>query len=164
MYESKNEICANQCIYIFTRGPWTTSWLNQSAVLFFMFSTRHITLWLLNQESDVAVCIVLDHDNHYLILWFVYSWICLLNNRFKFRKCSVSDSVAPVMFSPLNVRLEYWFQHVTFMLKYVLQSRNFHGEVPGFATDWLLGSLVLWINHVPPVNPFFGILFSNNSL
>ena len=81
-----------------------------------MFSTRHITLWLLIRVSDVAVCISLDHDNQYLILWFVYSWICLLNNRFKFRKCSVSDSAAPVMFLPLNVRLEYWFQHVTFML------------------------------------------------
>ena len=63
--------------------------------------------------------------------------------QFCFSKCPT-----PWMFPPQDSLLEYWIEHVTFGLLYVMftfPTRIFYRGVPGFAID-----LVPRINHVPP--------------
>ena len=63
-----------------------------------------------------------------LQLKFVY----ILPKQFWFCKCTT-----PWMFPPLDILLEYWIEHVTFGLLYVMftfPTRIFYRGIPGFAT------------------------------
>ena len=68
---------------------------------------------------------------------------------FWFSKCTT-----PWMFVSLDNLLEYWIEHVSFGLLYVMftfPTRIFYRGVQGFATDCPCGVLVPRINHLPPV-------------
>ena len=71
------------------------------------------------------------------------------------------------MFSPLDFLLEYWIEHVTLGLLYVVftfPSRIFYRGVPGFATDCPRG---VWCRGLTTcllyVGPLFGNLVQNDS-
>ena len=86
--------------------------------------------------------------------WNVYGHSLLFELHFRlslpkwfwFSKCT-----SPWRFPPLDILLEYWIEHVTFGLLYVMftfPTRMFYRGVPCFANEW---RLVPWIYHLPPV-------------
>ena len=66
------------------------------------------------------------------------------------------------MFLPLDILLEYWIEHVSFGLLYVMFTfpiRIFYGIVPGFATDCPCGVWCRGLTNCPLyVDPLFGNL------
>ena len=73
-----------------------------------------------------------------------------------FRKC-----LAPWMFPPLDILLEYWIEQVTFGLLYAMSTfptRAFYRGVPGFATGCHCG---VWCRGLPPRLLCVGQLFGN---
>ena len=71
------------------------------------------------------------------------------------------------MFLPLDILLEYWIEHVSVGLFYVMftfPSRIFYRGVPGFATDcpcgvWCCGLTTYLTTYIPLyVGPLFGNL------
>ena len=62
---------------------------------------------------------------------------------------------------PMDILLEYWIEHVTFGLLYVMftfLSRIFYRGVPGFATDWPCG---VWCRGLTTCLLYVGPLFGN---
>ena len=89
---------------------------------------------------------------HYLSLHFRFSlprllWFC---------KCTT-----PWMFPPLDILLEYWIEHVSFGLLYVMftfPTRIFYRGVPGFASDCPCG---VWCRGLTTYFLYVGPLFGN---
>ena len=67
------------------------------------------------------------------------------------------------MFPALDIPFEYWIEHVTFGLLYVmlrLSTRIFYGGVPGFATDCPCGVWFRWLTtYLLYVGPILEIKF-----
>ena len=72
----------------------------------------------------------------------------------------------PWMFPPLDILLEYWIEHVTFGLFYVMftfPARILYRGVPGFATDCPCGVWCRGLTTCPLyVGSFFGNLVKND--
>ena len=76
-----------------------------------------------------------DYYLHFLAILFIlnYTFRLSVTKLFWFCKCAT-----PWMFPSLNIRLEYWFEHVNFRLLYVMftfPTRIFYRGVPGFVID-----------------------------
>ena len=70
---------------------------------------------------DVAILFILNYTFRLSVA--KYFWCC---------KC-----IPPWLFMPLDILFEYWIEHVTFGLLYVMfrfSNKIFYREVPGFAT------------------------------
>ena len=71
------------------------------------------------------------------------------------------------LFPPLYILFEYWIEHVSFGLLYVMftfPTRIFYRGVPGFATDCPCGVWCRWLTTCPLyVCPLFGNLVQNDS-
>ena len=70
-------------------------------------------------------------------------------------------SATPWMFPPLDILLEYWIEHVTFGLLYVMftfPTRIFYMGVPSFATDCPCG---VWCRVLTTCLLYIGPLFGN---
>ena len=79
-----------------------------------------------------------------------------LHKLFWFCKCTT-----PWMFLPLDILLEYWIEHVSSGLLYVMftiPTRIFYREVPGFATDCPCG---VWCRGLTTCPLYVGPLFGN---
>ena len=65
------------------------------------------------------------------------------------------------MFPPLDIPIEYWIEHVTFGLLYVMfrfSTRIFFREIPGFATDY---PCCVWCRGLTTCLLYAGTLFGN---
>ena len=117
--------------------------------------------------------IIFHHDFHHVSCdysWDFYGHSILVGLHFRLRVTKnfwFCKYATPWMFPPLDILLEYWIEHVTIGLLYVMFTfpiRIFYRVVPGFVTDCPCG---VWCRGLTTcllyVSPLFGNLVQNES-
>ena len=124
------------------------------------YFTVYQLMWFMPYELSTVYKIKLDNHRAHCINWrYIFILINLLSFRRMLSEYNSNNVIivicaTPWVFSPLNILLEYWIEHVTFGLLYVVFT--FPTGISCWGSSrlcvWLsLQRLMPWINHLPLV-------------